>query len=411
MENKKSNYIWNAIAGLLNALEAVLLSMFIVRIMGLEDAGIISIAFASANLFLTLGKYGVRNYQVTNLESSHFFKNYFYLRIITMGAMLLVSIVYCYTGIQHRGYSIYKAGTILFMCLIYCLEALEDVFGGLYQSNGRLDLAAKSFIIRWSGILTVYVVGILLLRDLFMTTVIAFFVSLILLILCIVLFYPQFRTKGEPVSLFSLMKKCLPLCISSFLGFYICNAPKYAIDSCMTDDIQACFGFVAMPVFVISLLSGFVYQPILVEMAIEWNKQQYSRVVRRIFRQIQMILGLTVICVCGANYLGIPVLSWLYHTDLSSYKAELLIMVGGGGMLAITSFLNIILTIMNRMKNIIISYFAVAIVDIMVFSFIANHYGTVGAACVFIASMLTLSILLCSAIFMTLRRIKFARKR
>lgn len=71
-----------------------------------------------------------------------------------------------------------------------------------------------------------------------------------------------------------LFKITFPLFGISFLSFYVNSAPKYAIDACLTDEIQACYGFVAMPVFVIGLINNFIYQPVLVPMAVEWEKEQ-----------------------------------------------------------------------------------------------------------------------------------------
>ena len=65
---KKSNaYIWNMAGGMLYAFQSVILLMVITRTVDLYSAGIFTIAYASANLFLTIGKYGMRNYQVTDV--------------------------------------------------------------------------------------------------------------------------------------------------------------------------------------------------------------------------------------------------------------------------------------------------------------------------------------------------------
>ena len=69
LSQKKRDYIWNTVAGLINAAEAVIMSMFVTRIIGLADAGRLTIAFAIGNLMMTVGKFGVRNYQVTDIEN------------------------------------------------------------------------------------------------------------------------------------------------------------------------------------------------------------------------------------------------------------------------------------------------------------------------------------------------------
>ena len=92
---KKSNaYIWNMAGGMLYAFQSVILLMVITRTVDLYSAGIFTIAYASANLFLTIGKYGMRNYQVTDVVPKFDFREYRNSRIATIAFMIAVSAVY-----------------------------------------------------------------------------------------------------------------------------------------------------------------------------------------------------------------------------------------------------------------------------------------------------------------------------
>ena len=71
-KSKNNNgYFWNAFAGVVNAGEAVILSMAVTRAEGLAQAGVLSITFAVGNLMMTVGKFGVRNYQVTDVQGKY----------------------------------------------------------------------------------------------------------------------------------------------------------------------------------------------------------------------------------------------------------------------------------------------------------------------------------------------------
>lgn len=402
----KANYIWNTIAGLLNASEAVLLSMVITRMLDLKSAGIITIAFTTANLFSTVGKYGVRNFQVTDNADKYTFRNYLFARFITVAVMISLSFMYCAAGFWGRAYTVAKAGTIFVMCMILAVEAIEDVFWGLYQKNGRIDIGAKLFIIRWGSILVIYILGIYFTRNLLLTSVIAFFASVVIFFFCNRTIYPHFVQEKRQLELMALLKDCFPLCMSAFLRFYISNAPKYAIDKYLTDEIQACFGFVSMPVFVINLLSEFIYQPMLVKMGIEWRSNDYSMLTRRIGKQILIIFSLWLICISGAYLLGVPVLSFVFHADLSEYKSELQLMLSGGGLLAIASFFVVILTIMRKTKMILGSYLTAAAIGGFFFSPVVLKCGTVGASVFYIIIMFLLTMLLGTFIMMEIRKRK-----
>ena len=61
---EKSSYIWNMMGSLFMAFQSVIMLMILTRTVGLVEAGIFTIANANANLFLTVGKYGMRYFQV-----------------------------------------------------------------------------------------------------------------------------------------------------------------------------------------------------------------------------------------------------------------------------------------------------------------------------------------------------------
>ena len=62
----KSAYFWNTGAAMLNAFQTVFILMLISRIDPVIDAGVFTIAFAIGNLMMTIGKYGIRQFQVSD---------------------------------------------------------------------------------------------------------------------------------------------------------------------------------------------------------------------------------------------------------------------------------------------------------------------------------------------------------
>lgn len=401
---QKQDYIWNTMAGLINAAEAVVMSMIVTRITGLADAGMLTIAFAVGNLLMPIGKFGIRNYQVTDSENRFSFAIYLKARMLTVVFMLLSIagyVLYAFTKLQ---YGRDKIAIILAICMIYVVEAIEDVFGGYYQHRNRLDAGAKIFCFRWIGIMLVFPIALYTSRDLALTLWMCFGVSVMLFLILLKLFYPNIcseedrhlvgivRKSNLPV-IGQLLKIAFPLFGIAFLSFYANNAPKYAIDACLTDEIQACYGFVAMPVFVIGLLNNFVYQPTLVPMSIEWEEKRYEKFRSRIIKQFGVIMIIMAVCLIGAALLGIPVLSWLYHTDLSDYKVELLILLVAGGFLALSGYLSVVLTIMRCQKDLLWPYCLVAVMALVILKWIVSKYGTIGAALCYMIFMVLLCLL------------------
>lgn len=413
----KQDYIWNTAAGLINAAEAVIMSMIVTRITGLTDAGMLTIAFAVGNLIMPIGKFGIRNYQVTDVENKFSFVIYLKARFITVVLMLFSIVWYMVYASVRLQYGKDKMGVILAICMIYVVEAIEDVIWGYYQRREQLYAGAKMFCFRWLGILFIFPITLYVSRSLSLTLGICFVVSLVLFMILLRISYPKICSdedrhldlifRRSDLSIVGrLLRITFPLFGISFLSFYVNNAPKYAIDACLTDEIQACYGFVAMPVFAIGLLNNFIYQPTLVPMAVEWEQKQNRKFQRRIVNQLLLIGMISLVCLAAAYVLGIPVLTWLYHTDLTAYKAELIILLVAGGLLAISGYLSVVLTMMRCQKDLLWPYCLIAAIAVISLTRTVSRYGTMGAAICYMVLMMLLCLLYGGILMVRLKGMK-----
>lgn len=391
----RDSYLWNMAGSLLAAFQSVILLVVLTRTVGLQEAGIFTIAFANANLFMTVGKYGMRNYQVSDLKHQFTFADYRVSRWITCGAMLAVSLIFVLISSIVHDYTIEKSMMILWMCLLKELDAIEDVYGGLCQQLNRLDIGSKAMTLRVFFTLIVYIAGIIITKNQLHALIFTAIFSAVLLFIFTKWIYEPFRNPAVKVNrahLPSLFKNCFPLFAGTFLAFYIGNAPKYAIDSMLSDELQACYGFISMPVFVIGLLNSFIFNPILYHISALWNEAQFYRFCKKILLQIGIILFITSICLTGAFLIGIPVLSFLYHTDLAPYKTELLILLLGGGFLGISGFLTTIITIIRAQKSAIWGYAGVSVIAFIFSNLIVKNYKMLGASVLYMLLMFMLCI-------------------
>lgn len=397
-QENKNGYLWNSIAGLVNAGEAVILSMVVTRICSLSDAGIMAIAFAVGNLMMTIGKFGVRNFQATDVDEKFDFSDYFWTRIVTVAAMLAASLLYFFYSIQMSGYNSKKSVVILAICLIYAVESIEDVFGGFYQQRQELDIGAKVFILRWSVILAVFIVDLLFGHGLKEASAAGALACIFSFGIFNTIAFHSFRVKihhWNVDSVKQILVHCFPLFAVAFLSFYVTNAPKYAIDKYLSQEVSACYSFISMPVFIIGLLNGFLYQPCLVQMALEWRGHQVKQLCERVKKQCMILAGLTAVCVSGAYVCGIPILSFLYGTELRTYKTELLILVLGGGMLAYAGYFGVLLTIMRRQDLILYGYAGAAFLALCFFHRIIKKYQIMGAVFFYTFLMSMLAVFFC----------------
>ena len=392
LKHRKSAYYWNTIGGLLLSCQSVFMLIIITRICDVYTAGVFTIAFAVGNLFMNLGWYGMRKFQASDREKRFTFEEYFGSRVITVSAMVVCSFAYVLFNSASLGYSEDKTLVIIVMCIFKTIECFEDVYSGGYQREDRLDVGARMLALRQIATVPFFAVVLAvcgsLLASLVATTVFSylFFVGQVLFVRKRYQL-PTRTGKRQWKRVFLLLKECLPLFIGAFLLFYISTAPRYAIDALLDDTAQAYFGYISMPVFVVTMVASFIYNPLITELTDQWLEGQV-RVFRIRFAKISaMIFGVALVCVLGAFAIGVPVLNILFNTDISQYLVELLVLLAGGGFMAIIAFATIGITIIRFQKSLVPLYIVLAIVSYALSMFAIQSWGITGASWAYLAYM------------------------
>lgn len=394
-------FIWNTIGMMCNAGTSFLLLIFVTRICGDFYAGIFALGFANAQLMLTIGRYGMRAYQATDIKEAIPFPTYFLSRIITCISMLLVSFFY----ILWSGYTITKAIIVFSICIIKMSDAIEDIFHGLFQQHGRIDLAGKYLTYR--NVITVlsFIVILAVTKDLILTCIVTGILSIGA---CIWLNVPTAKSMApiRPVfhkeELKTLLISCFPLFIGSFLALYINNVPRYMIDQYLTENIQAFFSILFMPAFVINLFSEFIFKPMLTDIAIKWDENRIGNFMKYIFRLLFGILIISVVVVTGGYFFGSQILSFVYGVDLLGYRRELILLLVSGGFSACVYLLFHVLTAMRKQQVLLAGYTVTAVFITLLGPMFVKQYAMYGAAvlCIIANIILVLffSLMLMSAI-------------
>ncbi len=408
----RKNVIWNIIAGIINAAEAVIIVAVVSRINGLKEAGILTFAFSVANLLMTVGKFGIRNYQVVHENEEYIFKVFFNFRIITVGIMVLSTIIYFLYNLGIYNDINQKSSCVFWVCMWYAVEAFEDVFAGSYQARGRLDIGSKIFSIRWVLTLLVFIVVDFVSKDIVKSAIWGFVVCFISGTIFII--YTYFRYIDNNVGdsrkgMDKLFKESVFLCIASYLYIYITNIPKYAINTYLGDEMQAVYGYISMPVFVVTLLNSFIYRPQYVLYSMEWKEHKIQQFSYRIVRQMFVLITIVLICLFGGFFLGTSVLSILYHKDLNAYKIHLLETLLASGFLAVGGFLANIFTVMNKQKKAMLIYLGVSLAGRFIIYKMVQWFQLEGAVWGYMITMILLALVFGIAYIIILRKARHDR--
>ena len=395
------------IASIAMAFQSVILLVVISHTpgLGIVPAGIYTMGNTLNNLFLCIGKYGVRTFHVSDVKKEYSFKTYKTARILSVLAMALVSIIYVIYAKTAKSYSLEKTLIIIWMCIYKLPDAYEDVYYGEYQRNDRLDVASKAMAIRMIINIVLWSVLLIVTKSMIKSVCITTTVTIIIMCWFIYLTKDFVSVKDDTAHnalentdqsslkcIWNLLWVTLPLALSSFLALYIGTAPRLSIDKLLDDSSQAIYGYLAMPVFVVQVLLMFILNPVMYKLSCLWEEGDKKQYLRDTLKQMILVFIITIICIMGAWILGIPVLSFMYHTDLKPYKSFLIVMMICSGLLAYSTLLQVLLTIMRQQKYIIAGYIIVSVMALVFSDGAISKNGINGAVLIYLVLLLALDI-------------------
>ena len=97
-----------------------------------------------------------------------------------------------------------------------------------------------------------------------------------------------------------------------------------------------------------------------------------------------LISVLTVVVLGTGLVIGLPVLSAMYQVDLQPYSKEFLILMAGGGLFTISSYMIVLLTTMRRQVGIVWGCVAAALVYVLLGRMVSLQVGFIGACWLYI---------------------------
>lgn len=387
--------IWNTAGSLFNAASSMILLILVTRIDGNSKAGIFAFAFSISQLFYTIGNLEVRPYQSTDVDEKYSFRDYLSLRVLSCIMMMIAAYIY----IVFYGYSYEKSIMILLLCIYRMTDAFSDVFQGFFQIRDRLDLSGKSLALRVVFSTIIFYIVMIISKDLVISSIAMIITCILWIILFDFINCRRFSrievcyNKDSIQKIWNLVKECMPLFLGAFLLMYIFNIPKVSIDKLMESDMQNFFNIIFMPVSIINLFSIFLFRPVLTTLADYFNKCNIKGFLSITFKLVMWIVFLTIVFEIASYYLGIPILSVIYDTNLYSYKKELLIMMVGGGFSALSTLLHYVITVMRKQNSLLIGYLTVAAFGTIISDKFINSYGIMGASYIYLILMLLLSVI------------------
>lgn len=350
------DFVCNTLGSGAWALVFPVVTMVSTQLVGVEQAGMISMAFVVGLLLMFVGNFGVRTYQISDINREHSFIDYQANRWATCVLMLIVGWIYC----SIRGYDSEMFDISMAVIIYRCVDALADVYEGRLQQVDKLYLAGISQTIR--SLLAVLVFSVILF---FSRSAVAACTGMAIAAAATfvvvtwpltLLETPKTRSFSFP-SFIDLFKVCAPLFVALFFFNVIENMPKFVMEDSLPYDNQLYYNALYFPAQMILITAQLIYKPLLLRMAGVWQDSAKRRKFNLILAGIiALIAAITLVFALIMAWVGIPVMNWLYGIDFNEYCGLLYLMLVTGGITAAIDFLFQIITIMRRQKDVTVLF-------------------------------------------------------
>ena len=385
------DYICNSIGNGAWGMLFPILTIVSTQLVGAEEAGMLAMAMVVGQLLLFVANFGVRTYQVSDVDEMQTFLDYQIHRIITCAIMLVVGLIY----IRIRGYDEPMASICLGVFLFRMIDGLADVYEGRLQQKDKLYLAGISQAIRCGLAIVAFSVVLFVTRNLSWASfamAIGAAASFILLTLPITLFETERSLPWSANAIRELFINCLPLFLALFLYNLVDSVPKFAIEGALSYDNQLYYNAIYFPAHAILMAVGLVYKPQLVRLANIWaNPEQHRRFDIIVLVMLGIIAGVTAVVAIVMNLIGIPLMTIMYGVDFEQFRSLATIMVITGGICAVLDFLYQIITVLREQGRVTRIYLIGFVFAVPISILLVNYAGLAGAV---MASLVGMSILL-----------------
>lgn len=399
----QSSVFWNTVGSAFYLGCQWLLTVLVVRLSGVDAAGMLSLAMSVCNIWYCLAVYGMRNFQVSDTRQQYTNGSYIYSRILTCGAALAGCLIYTLI----MPYDFTSTLCILLYFVYKCSEAFFDVYAGIFQKEWRLDYAGKSMILR--GVLSLGSFCLLLkLTDNLCLTI----GVMALLCLASILIYdiPTARKLTEIKldthfpKVKALLIECFPLVIYTLLSSAIGSIPRLFLERIAGTYDLGIYSSVATPTLIIQMGATYIFNPFVTLFAERYHERDKKGFLSALWKCILAVFAIAVIGIIGGKLLGFWGLNLLYGSEVAAHTDLLIPLILCTILTAFAWLLCGVLTAIHQFQGLVVGNAAAVAASIILSPILEQWLHMQGAS-------LTLGLATCiEAIILLLYLVRDIRK-
>jgi len=383
----RQNFSWNFIGNVIYAGCQWGILIVLARLGGPEAVGRFTLALAITAPVMIFSNLALRQVLVTDAKYSYPFSDYLALRVITILLALIVIVAITWFS----GYQGEMAMVILAVSLSKAFEAFSDIFYGLQQRHERLDLVARSFMLRGPLGLAALAGGYYLTDAL----VIGVF-SMAVAWAAILLLYdipnsrrwrqptndPQggTRLKREQLGRWGrLAWLAFPLGLATMLVSLNTNIPRYFIEHYLGAEALGIFASMAYLVVTGGMVINAVGQATSPRLANYFAKQNIRAFIRLLGKTELIALALGGAGILAAAFFGREILTLLYGSAFAAQGDVFVWVMLSAAIIYMSSFMGYAMTALRLFRVQPVLFAVVAGINTLGCFLLVPQFGLVGA--------------------------------
>lgn len=346
--NSANGVLWNAVGSIMFAANSFLLQWLVSVTLDLDEVGKFGSAFATAQMMYIIGNFGISAYQMMDYEHKHKLSDYIIGRVLAcMGSLIL-----CAVYLLFSGYGQDKVLLTLVMTLYMLLYSVADAIQCQLFIHGRMDLSGKVLFFRTFASVCAFGGAIIISRSQVLATCVAIAVNVLVSMWAVRLLqqYETISLRGNRECVQSLLRVCVPLCITTLLYSLMNNIAKYVIERAYGDEVLGIYSIVFLPVMVVSLICNFIFKPLYPKIKQLTQQGKEERLAKFLWKIMGFIVVFAVICSALMYVIGTDILSILFGVRLWEYRDLCAIIVLGGGMVTINNLCHYVVVALGMQK-------------------------------------------------------------
>ena len=290
----------------------------VVHMMDYDYAGMFSLAITITSLFFIISSFGLRQYQVTDINGE--FTNIQYL--IARTVSITIGFFLCMVFLFFSSYESLQRKVVLLYMLYKSLESASELIYGYYQNDGRFDFICISLVLKGLLQLGAFLLGLWYCVDLCVALI---FMCIAILGVLVLYDLPRIKRKIIPIKpmcrpdykhLLRLLYKCSPMVVVLVTTPLLQAIPRIYFEAKFSSELFGVFSSVAAPTVIFTVLVSSALIPFLPKFTEYYETNDYKRLARLIYGSIGITIGFGFFSLMALLLLGEWALVVLYGEDI-----------------------------------------------------------------------------------------------